>query len=442
MREWVVAAVVGLVLATGCARRGDEPPVSEPYLLVWAGDADRKNADFIAVIDAEPRSKTYGAVLKTYPVRSRGNEPQGLAGGARDDRMVLATGTLSGRLFAFDFRQPLAARLLGVEENGPSRRLWAPHAVAMLPNGHAVVACSDPARFHGTPRELLGAPGGLIEVDANGKLLREISAAEPSGRPFVVAPYGAAVSSSLGRLVTTSNAHGYTPTAVGERTPGITVQVWRLDDLTPLKTVVLPAGPRGEENLAPIAPRFARTKPFLFVDTELGGALYVSDSVHMAESAFRLVFDFGAGSLPGEAALTPDDRFYVAALTGKNRLVSLDVNDPWSPKPVSAVRFDGGGGGKSRGGGPRAIALSSDGRRVAVSDYSIDVPGYFRDGDHRVYLVRLDPASGELRIDDAFRDELTGEVGVDFDRASWPHGASGPARPAGMVFVAPAPPSR
>ena len=51
--------------------------------------------------------------------------------------------------------------------------------------------------------------------------------------------------------------------------------------------------------------------------------------------------------------------------------------------------------------------MSADGSRVAVSDYTIDVPGYARDGDRRVYLLRLDTATGGLRIDDAFRDETT-----------------------------------
>jgi hypothetical protein len=87
--------------------------------------------------------------------------------------------------------------------------------------------------------------------------------------------------------------------------------------------------------------------------------------------------------------------------------------------------------------------MSADGSRVAVSDYTVDVPGYVRDGDHRVYLLRVDTATGRLRVDDAFRDELTGEVGVDFNRTHWPHGDTGPARPAGLLFAAAeAPPAK
>jgi hypothetical protein len=84
--------------------------------------------------------------------------------------------------------------------------------------------------------------------------------------------------------------------------------------------------------------------------------------------------------------------------------------------------------------------MGADGSRIAVADYTIDVPSYARDGDRRVYLLRLDTETGGLRIDDAFRDETSGTVGVDFNRTRWPHGESGAARPAGLVFVAPAPP--
>jgi hypothetical protein len=84
--------------------------------------------------------------------------------------------------------------------------------------------------------------------------------------------------------------------------------------------------------------------------------------------------------------------------------------------------------------------LSADGTRVAVANHRAGVFGADGDGDGRVHVVRLDPATGRLRLDRAFLDEGTGTVGVDFNRARWPHGTTGPARPAALLFVAPAPP--
>jgi hypothetical protein len=445
MRGWVVVAVAATLGTVAGCRRGPEPEPfrGEPYLVVWAGDADRQSTDFLAVLDADFSAETYGKVVRTYPVRSRGNEPRRITTALRDDRRVFLTGLLTNRTFVFDFRQPLAARLLGVDEAGRDRRLWAPHDVVSLPDGGVVVACSDSARFRGDPRDLLGAPGGLVKLDADAQLVREVPAADTRARHLIAAPSGAAASPLVGRLATTSTAKGYTATARGERTPGIAVSLWSWPELGLLHTVALPVGPRGEENLGPATPTFLHRRPFLLVNTDQGGGLYVSDSAGTDAPTFRLAWDFGAGALAGGAAVTPDDRFYVVALGGSNRVVSLDVSDPWHPKPVSSVRLDRDplAPDAARRGGPQALAMSADGTRVAVADWGVDVPGWQQDGDLRVYLLRLDPATGQLRIDGGFRDEATGEVGVRFDRQSWPHGDTGAARPAALVFVAPAPPA-
>lgn len=436
-----LGVVAALVLAA-CARGPETPPFTgEPYLVVWAGDADRASADFLAVLDADPGSVTYGKVLRTYPVRSRGNEPHRMIAEPRADGRVFAGGLLTNRTFLFDLRQPLAARLLHVDEPDPTRRLRAPHAYVSLPNGRVLVACSDPAGGRGDPRELLAATGGLTELGADGVFVREILGADPAARHLIIAPYGVAASPRLGRVLTTNAGRGYASTAQGERAPGISVQIWSLPGLELRDTVVLEAGPRGDENLGPLTAHFLRRSSFVLVSTDEGGALYASDSVNSNTPAFRLVYDFGAGARVGETAVTPDDRFYVAALGGPSRVVSLDVTDPWHPKPVSTVRLDRDPlSGGSRRGGPHGLTMSADGTRVAVADYTVDVPTYRQDGDRRVYLLRLDPATGRLGIDGAFRDERAGEAGVSFERTTWPHGGTGPARPSALLFVAPAPP--
>src|SRR5213593_119549 len=421
MRGWVAAAI--LVLLSACARHPETPLFTgEPYLLVWAGDADRQSSDFLAVLDADPTSPSYGKVLRTYPVASRGNEPQALIAAPRADRRVFASGVLTNRTFVFDVRQPLAARLVHIDEPRAGRRFGAPHDYVTLPNGHVLGTCTDALRYRGEPREIL--------------------AADPAARHLIIAPFGAAASPSVGRLVTTNAGHGYAATTRGERMPGISVQVWKLDGPSFLKTTILDAGKRGEENLGPITARFLQRKPMLYVSTDQGGGLYASDSIDTPNPTFQLVFDFGPGALGGGTAITADDRFLVEALAGSSRVVSLDLADPWHPKLVSAVRLDRDplNTSKARQGGPHGVAMSADGTRIAVADYTVDVPGYRQDGDHRVYMLRLDPATGRLRIDGAFQDELSGEVGVSFERASWPHGETGPARPAGLLFVTPEPP--
>jgi hypothetical protein len=55
-----------------------------------------------------------------------------------------------------------------------------------------------------------------------------------------------------------------------------------------------------------------------------------------------------------------------------------------------------------------------------------------RAGD-RAYVLKLDPASGALSIDTAFRD-ADGIVGFSFASRSWPHGWTGAGKPHGAVF--------
>jgi hypothetical protein len=417
-----------VVAGVGCRSRPRSPVPAEPYLAVWAGDVDRQHSDFLAIIDADPESSKYGRVLKTYPVRSRGNEPQLLNGEMRGDGRLFATGVLGNRVFVFDLRQPMDARLLRVDDGG-ARALWAPIEPVSLPSGGVVVTCPDRAGYRGEPLEVVGAPGGLVELDAEGRFRAERSAAHASARSLVTAPFGAAVSRRHGLVVTTNRGHGWAATtASGRVMPGIGVQVWRLRDLRPHKTVLLDAGPRGSENLGPLFPRMLRQGAVVYVNTHDGGALYASDSLHLQRPAFRLVFDFGADALPSGLAPTPDDRFLFVALPGHDRVVMLDVADPFAPRLVSSL---------PAGDGPSGLALSADGTRLAVANYTVAVPGYTLDGDHRVRIARLDPATGGLQLDDAFRDERTQEIGVDFNRGRWPHGDTGPARPRGLLFVAP-----
>lgn len=51
----------------------------------------------------------------------------------------------------------------------------------------------------------------------------------------------------------------------------------------------------------------------------------------------------------------------------------------------------------------------------------------------RLYLMKLDPATGALTLDDTFRD-TDGKIGFSFVNRDWPHGWSGSGLPHGVVF--------
>jgi len=51
----------------------------------------------------------------------------------------------------------------------------------------------------------------------------------------------------------------------------------------------------------------------------------------------------------------------------------------------------------------------------------------------RMYLLKLDEATGALSIDDTFRD-TDGQPGISFATREWPQGWKGEGKPHGAVF--------
>lgn len=70
--------------------------------------------------------------------------------------------------------------------------------------------------------------------------------------------------------------------------------------------------------------------------------------------------------------------------------------------------------------------------RVATSDYFVAQSGI--DGDHRICMINI-AANGTPSLDETFKDEVTGQPCVNFNRNVWPHGATGYAQPHGLLFA-------
>ena len=93
--------------------------------------------------------------------------------------------------------------------------------------------------------------------------------------------------------------------------------------------------------------------------------------------------------------------------------------------------------------GPHFLAFDHETRRVAAANYFVqltpfELTGLHEDGDHRVCMARL-TLTGDLILDTAFRDELTGQPCVAMDRPKsyhWPNrGRTGAAKPHAMAFI-------
>ncbi len=404
------AAATLLTLLTACGTRADQaPPVAETgtpavgpasgHLFVWAGDADRRHTDFLAVVDVDPNSVSYGEIAATVGVADKGTYPHHTEHEMPADGVLFANGFGANRTYRFDLTNPLEPKLLGSFVAGEP--YTHPHSYARLPNGN--VLATFQMKGHDN-----GEPGALVELNPEGGVARLAGAAAPDIDKFV-RPYSLVVVPSLDRVVTSSaDIHAKEISQV--------VQVWRLSSLELLKTVVLPPPPRGDEGFDSAEPRLLADGRTVLVVTFSCG-LYRMVGLETTDPAAVLVhtFDSKECALPVVAG-----RFWVQALSEAGALVSLDVSDPATPVEVSRL-------GLHADEPPHWIALEPGGERIVISGGSGAL-------ESRLLTARIDPRSGALALDETFREEGAERPGISLDRETWPHGAAGRAIPHGAVF--------
>ncbi len=387
-----------------------EPSAAEParWLFVWAGDADRADSDFLAVLDADPASPDYGRVVTTLPVGERGTMPHHTEHRMPASETLFANGFRAGVTFRFDLADPLEPRLLGAFRAVDS--LTHPHSYERLPDGSVL------ATFQGRGERNVD-PGGLAEITDGGETVRAASAAHP-GAPggALLRPYSLAIVPELDRVVTTHYDMGEDIGMTGgRRARTSTIQVWRLSDLRPIATIRLPPGPRGYENQQPGEPRLLEDGRTVLVATFTCGLYRVTDLAGESPGA-EYVHGFEGG---GCALPVVHDRWWVQSVPSANAVVTLDVSDPAAPREVDRLTL----GSRNF---PHWIALDAAGNRIVITDRG--------DGEPRVFVATIDPETGDLALDEAFRDPGGDRAGVSFGRAEWPHGRTGAAKPHGTVF--------
>ncbi len=394
MGSYVVNAMTLLLLCV------DSHASDSDYLFVWAADADKKDSDFIAVLDANSGSRAYGTVLATVevglPAGAHHSEHQMPPGG-----QLFVNGFESGHSFVVNLQEPLAPK---VEAHFTDVGAFSyPHSFERLPNGN-VLATFQNAR--GTQDTV----GGVVELSARGQLVRSASAEAPGYSE--IRPYSLTVLPDFDRVVSTT-----TDMRLKAKTTD-SVQFWRVSDLQLMSTVRLPAGPRGDENQLPAEPRLMTDGETLLVNTFMCG-LYQIDGFASDRPEARHLYTFEMNDEGDMCALPVTvNQFWVQTVPSRNGLVTLDMSETRVPREVGYV-FLGADVV------PHWISLSPDGKRIVVTGFGAAL--------HSVIVVNLDPDNGGLEVDRSFGDDGT----VDFGRTDWPHGSSGPAIPHGSVFSLP-----
>jgi selenium-binding protein 1 len=389
----------------------------ENTLLVWASDKAHVAPDFVAVLDFDRESPTYGKVLRTVPLTGAsafGNEPHHV-GLSRDGRTMALGGLLSvlrgqDQVFFFDVSDPRDPTFIR-SDNPPEASIT--DEFAPLDNGGFLVT------FMGGSDG--GHPGRVVEYSAGTGFVRAWPIAPP---PDGFNPHGIAIDEAHNLMVTSDficpvrTLHVHGGDAADLRG---SVRVWDLARREITKTIVVgdPAHPAGTMEVQ-LIPRDQRLRAFTagMVDNKL----YLVDP---QQGTAKPVFDFdvfstrSASAMPQLLRMNREGTRLFVTLNGAGKVVMFDIARPDLPQLMSVADL-------GPASGPHYLRLTADEQRLVVTDYFLVedlAPGgiVMVEGDHKIHVINIH--GNRLELDSAFD--------VDFNRDI----STGPARPHGVVVL-------
>lgn len=381
-----------------------------PYLFVWAADADGKDEDFLAVIDARRGRSTYGKVIATIAVGERGTFPHHTEYEFPADSNLFANGWGAGQTFIFDLSAPAKPKLRAQFKDRGDHGF--PHSFAKLSNGNVL------ATFQ-VRKDGYEPPGALIELDSVGRLVRASSADVKGMDKKQLWPYSLTALPKIDRVVTTSTEMGLPKWARGGTHTGSHdshtyvdtryLQIWRLSDLVLLSTISIPTAPNGRSHLNPAEPRVL-SDGTVYVNTFNCG-LYRLLDIHSAEPKAEFVYAFpGADSKEECGVPVVVGNYWIQTDPSLPGLVVLDVSKPSKPVEAARMVFD------KQFEKPHWVAAERGADRLVITG----------NGRSWVLIVNFDRRTGKMTIDEKFR--MSRDIrGIDFDRVQWPHGSTGKA---------------
>jgi selenium-binding protein 1 len=378
LAAFALLASFGIATAETClspyVKRLDRP---EKYLYLFCVDADAQDNDFMAVIDVDADSPTFGQITYTLDLGSKGNETHHW--GYTDDRTrIWAGGLLSSRIWILDVAHDPAHPKIEkiIDDTAKVAGLTGPHTYYALP-GRMLIS------FLGSAEGAL--PAGLAEFTNDGKFIRKIEC--PSEAPY---GYDVAIKPTLNRMVTSS----FTPmrnyqkplAEMDLKDFGNTLIIWDFKERKPLQV--------GKAGLAPLEVRWS-LKPennYGFTNCALDNSIWLFRGQADGTYEFKKVADTGA--LPADLRQSPDDRFLFVSCFGSNEIQQWDVSDPDHPKLVGTV---------APGVQPNMMHVTGDGKRMYISNSLLSTLDH--SGNFWVRRVHIDVRG--MHVDPFFNIDLT-----------------------------------
>jgi hypothetical protein len=193
------------------------------------------------------------------------------------------------------------------------------------------------------------------------------------------------------------------------------VQVWRLSDLTLLKTLAVPEVPGDSAHVYPFEVR-ALPDGSVMMNTYKCGFYHIANIA--GNPAIERVMRFPQNSGCSVPVLV--DTLMVMPIAYAHRYSTINLADPAHPREVASFATDSTFF-------PHWISADRGSDRLVVTDQG--------DGLPMLRILRIDRVTGRLAWDSTFKDAGATAPGVSYHRASWPNGVAGMAMPHGAVFV-------
>ena len=383
-------------------------------LYVWASDQAGVAPDFLAVIDFDRHSPTYGKVLSTVPVPppgNIGNEPHHCH--TSGDQTILACGgllsVLKGQndIFFFDISDARNPKFLK-STHAPNSSIT--DDFLPLPGGGFLVTNMGSATG--------GAGGRVVEFDKNLNLVAEHPAVLPADG--TLNPHGIDADLSRNLMVTSDFVNPVTTLNVfpGDIQLRSSLRFWDFRNRTITRTVFLPDAAGTMDAKLITGDKNGRAVTV----NMFTGLMY---SVDPTDGSYTQAFDLETitphvdtplrGGMPGLLAVPRGGRRLIFATFMAGQVGMLDMTNPKQFKQLSVVSF-----GENTG--PHSVHLTHDDKRLVVTDYFLNQDDFGKvhaEGDHKVHVLNVGERS--LTVDPAFQV-------IDFNTAF----ATGPARPHGI----------
>jgi selenium-binding protein 1 len=367
----------------------------EKVMYLWALPATPGEApDFLAVIDVNLASPTYGKILKKVEVGSAGNEAHHI--GYTDDRTKIWAASLNtSRLFIFDVSDPMNPVLSKTIDNvAQLTGLSGPHTPYAIPGRILVSMASGP---NGT------GPGGIAEFTNDGKFIKS--------HPATNNPYETVVKPEFNRMITSTWFPQETwMKPLSEWDPKTwshpnTLLVWDLKERKIIQT--LDSG--GDAVMLAARWMLKPGAKYGYNISSGGNSIWMFKMEDDGTFSYKKAGDTGPGCSPADLRQSPDDKYlYVSCFVG-SEIQAWDISDPEHIRLFDTIQ------GVVQ---PNMMHVTYDGRRLYFTNSAISSIDY--SSRYSMQLVQIGP-DGRMKLDPNFK--------IDFARAP-----EGPARPHDMLL--------